>query len=104
MNDVEVIAGYSLDDARQFALNRLVDIVRHGTEFNAIHAAGVLLSDDLGAIDFPISSIVDEGDAPYVPCDCPICRDEVGFDEEVRTPDPDPPVVWPNRFTVFFTE
>jgi hypothetical protein len=27
--------------------------------------------------------IVDEGDAPYIPCDCPICRDDPDFDEEV---------------------
>jgi hypothetical protein len=34
-----------------------------------------------------LAPIVETGDAPYIPCDCPICRDDADFDEEVKTPE-----------------
>lgn len=99
MSEVEVIEGYSLDDARQFALNRLVEIARYGAEHNALTAASLLLSEELDFIDFPIDLVGDDGvddedgRSPPLPeiliegCVFPMCS-AIDFDEEVLAPDP----------------
>jgi hypothetical protein len=69
-----------LFEARQEAVNRLHDIVQFGGNKDAVAAADVLLTCYLADI------IVDEGDAPDTPCDCPMCdpdnddRDEIPDD------------------------
>lgn len=57
--------------ARQAAIDCLVRIVENPETWtkDAIGAASLLLSPHL----FSPGVIVDEGDAPYIPCDCPVC-------------------------------
>lgn len=92
-----MIEGYSLDDARQFALNRLVEIARYGAEHNALTAASLLLSEELDFIDFPIDLVGDDGvddeDGWWPPlqnvvegCERPMCS-AIDFEEEVLNPD-----------------
>lgn len=97
MSDVEAVEAYLLDDARQFAINRLVSIVRGGKDRHAIAAAGMLLSADLDHIDFPVDLVagdgVDDEDGWWTPlqnvvegCERPMCS-AIDFEEEVLNPD-----------------
>jgi hypothetical protein len=64
----------TLNEARQNALNALNDIACFGPPKYAMGAAIFLLTEPILAPEFESEVIVDEGDAPFIPCDCPVCE------------------------------
>jgi hypothetical protein len=70
----------TLAEARRNAINALNYSVTYGLEDVRIEAARLLLS-----IEPEPDIIVDAGDAPYVPCDCPVCDPDV--DDRYDIPD-----------------
>jgi hypothetical protein len=107
----------TLAEARRNAINALNYSVTYGLEDVRIEAARLLLS-----IEPEPDIIVDAGDAPYVPCDCPVCDPDVddrydipddlpGADPEpcdcpmcTEYLDPDERAIWPLtlHYEVFF--
>lgn len=63
----------TLDEAQDKALAALAYIVENGKDRDRIQAAALLLSPILSLDDDGPDIIVDEEDAPYVPCDCEWC-------------------------------
>jgi hypothetical protein len=87
------------------AVNCLLDIVQNTTAPAAsrVDAASILLSPEL-FIDTPgyeAGAIVDEDDAPFIPCDCPVCAGDIDVSTDVSSDVPnDVPTIL--RYEVFF--
>jgi hypothetical protein len=98
VNEFELIA-----DARRTAILRLRAMVQESDNDYALSAAEFLLSPELHQYSFAAEDpaiIVDAGDAPYVPCDCPVCDPDVDDRDEY----PDDPLDFSPfiRYEVFF--